>query len=214
MNPSVLALLVDWHFCLGDLMSQPTAEDLRSDRETLEGEDLEAWEAAQEAAKLLQTLGKEITPSRVGMAGAVVFLFIMLAFSGWYWLLPRDSVLLETHYMQRGGHLVMSEIHNDGSRDIIDVEIRVEFKTDDGDYLDHMEISISRISAHSSIAGDELEMMIIGHTVWDDYQLVVSLSYTDYSGQLREINQQSHPVGEWSQEIFMDKAPRHYWPIN
>jgi len=56
--------------------------------------------------------------------------------------------------------------------------------------------------------------MIIGHTVWDDYQLVVSLSYTDYSGQLREINQQSHPVGEWSQEIFMDKAPRHYWPIN
>ena len=81
MNPSVLALLVDWHFCLGDLMSQPTAEDLRSDRETLEGEDLEAWEAAQEAAKLLQTLGKEITPSRVGMAGAVVFLFIMLAFS-------------------------------------------------------------------------------------------------------------------------------------
>ena len=70
----------------------------------------------------------------------------------------------------------MSEIHNDGSRDIIDVEIRVEFQTDDGDYLDHMEISISRISAHSSIAGDELEMMIIGHTVWDDYQLVVSLS--------------------------------------
>jgi hypothetical protein len=174
-------------------MSQPTAEDLRSDRETLEGEDLEAWEAAQDAAKLLQTLGKEITPSRVGMAGAVVFLFIMLNF---------------------GGHLVMSEIHNDGSRDITDVEIRVEFQAIDGDYLDHMEISISQISAHSSIAGDELEMMIIGYTVWDEYQLVISLSYVDYSGQLREINQLSHPVGDWSQEIFMDKAPRHYWPIN
>ena len=125
-------------------MSQPSAGDLRSDRETLEGEDLEAWEAAQEAAKLLQTLGKEITPSRVGLAGAVVFLFIMLTFSGWYWLLPRDSVSLETHYMQRGGHLVMSEIHNDGSRDITDVEIRVEFQAFDGEYLDHMEISISR----------------------------------------------------------------------
>ena len=77
-----------------------------------------------------------------------------------------------------------------------------------------MEISISQISAHSSIAGDELEMMIIGYTVWDEYQLVISLSYVDYSGQLREINQLSHPVGDWSQEIFLDKAPRHYWPIN
>ena len=69
-------------------MSQITADELRSDRETLEGEDLEAWEAAQEAAKLLQSIGKEITPTRVGMAGAVVFLTIMLMFSGWYWMLP------------------------------------------------------------------------------------------------------------------------------
>ncbi len=195
-------------------MSQPSAEDLRSDRETLEGEDLEAWEAAQDAAKLLQSIGKEITPARVGMAGAVVFLVIMLMFSGWYWVLPRDSVSLETHYMQRGGHLVMSEIHNDGSRDITDVSIRVEFQASDGEYLDHMEISISKISAHSSVAGDELEMMVIGHTVWDDYQLVISLSYTDYSGQSREVRELSHPVGDWSQEIFMDKAPRHYWPLN
>ena len=195
-------------------MSQPSADDLRSDREILEGEDLEAWEAAQEAAKLLQSIGKEITPTRVGMAGAVVFLTIMLMFSGWYWMLPRDSVSLETHYMQRGGHLVMSEIHNDGSRAITDVNIRVEFQAEDGEYLDHMEISISEISAHSSVAGDELEMIVIGHTVWNEYQLVISLSYTDYSGQLREIRELSHPVGEWSQEIFMDKAPRHYWPLN
>ena len=195
-------------------MSQPTADDLRSDQETLEGDDLEAWEAAQEAAKLLQSIGKEITPVRVGMAGAVVFLALMLMLSGWYWMLPRDSVSLETHYMQRGGHLVMSEMHNDGSRDIIDVEIRVEFQTKDGDYLDHMEISIDKVSSHSSVAGDELEMLVVGYTVWDEYQLVISVSYTDYSGQLRNIAELSHPVGDWSQEIFMDKAPRHYWPLN
>ena len=44
---------------------------------------------------------EEITPTRVAMAGAVVLLLLSMAVSGWYWVLPRDAVTVETHYMQR-----------------------------------------------------------------------------------------------------------------
>ena len=53
-------------------MTRPSEEALRQGGSPPEGEDLEAWEAAQEAAKLLSTLRKEITPTRVAMAGAVL----------------------------------------------------------------------------------------------------------------------------------------------
>ena len=85
-------------------MTEPSAEALRQGGSPPEGDDLEAWEAAQEAAKLLKTLSKEVTPTRVAMAGAVLFLLITMTLSGWYWLLPRDAVTVETQYMQRGGH--------------------------------------------------------------------------------------------------------------
>lgn len=55
--------------------------------------------------------------------------------------------------------------------------------------------------------------MVIGYTVWDDYIIVVDLSYTDYSGQLRQ-ESWPHNVGLWSQEIFFDKAERHFWPLD
>ena len=79
------------------MMVEPTADDLRHGGSPLEGQELEDWEAAQEAAKLLTTLKREITPSRVAMAGAVLFMLITLTISGWYWVLPRDSVLSLIH---------------------------------------------------------------------------------------------------------------------
>ncbi|MCH1461659.1 MAG: hypothetical protein L7U25_04800 [Candidatus Poseidonia sp.] len=188
----------------------PTADELRRDEGA---EDEEAWEAAQEAAKLLDTLRGEVTPTRVAMAGAVVLLFIVLAVSGWYWILPRDSVTLETHYMQRGGHLMMTEIHNDGSRAITDVSLEIEFQTSDGEVIETMSLELARVEGHTSISGDELEMMVIGYTIWDDYIIVVDLTYTDYSGELRQ-ESWPHNVGVWSQEIFFDKADRHFWPLN
>ena len=188
----------------------PTADELRRDEGA---EDEEAWEAAQEAAKLLDTLRGEVTHTRVAMAGAVVLLFIVLAVSGWYWILPRDAVTLETHYMQRGGHLMMTEIHNDGSRAITDVSLEIEFQTSDGEVIETMSLELARVEGHTSISGDELEMMVIGYTIWDDYIIVVDLTYTDYSGELRQ-ESWPHNVGVWSQEIFFDKADRHFWPLN
>jgi hypothetical protein len=194
-------------------MTEPSAEALRQGGSPPEGDDLEAWEAAQEAAKLLTALSREVTPTRVAMAGAVLFLLITMTLSGWYWVLPRDSVTVETHYMQRGGHLVMTELHNDGSRSITDVVLDIEFHTVEGELIETMSLEVNEMKAHSSISGDELEMMVIGYTIWGEYTLAIDIEYRDYTGQLRQTSW-THDVGEWSQEIFTDKADRHVWPIN
>ena len=195
-------------------MVEPTADDLRHGGSPLGGQELEDWEAAQEAAKLLTTLKREITPSRVAMAGAVLFMLITLTVSGWYWVLPRDSVTVETHYMQRGGHLMMSELHNDGSRAITDVVLDIEFKALDGTLIESMSLELDVLKSHSSISGDDLEMMVIGHTVWEEYTLTIDLEYRDYTGHLRQPDTFVHQVGEWSQEILLDKADRHVWPLD
>lgn len=195
-------------------MVEPTAEDLRQGGSPLEGQELEDWEAAQEAAKILTTLKREVTPSRVAMAGAVLFMLITLTVSGWYWVLPRDSVTVETHYMQRGGHLMMAELHNDGSRAITDVVLEIEFQKLDGTLIDSMSLELDVLKSHSSISGDDLEMMVVGYTVWDEYNLIIDLEYRDYTGQLRQPDTFIHTVGEWSQEILTDKAERHFWPLD
>jgi len=194
-------------------MTTPSESELRQGGSPLEGEDLEAWEAAQEAAKLLSTLSKELTPARVAMAGAVLLMLMTMTLSGWYWLLPRDAVTVETQYMQRGGHLMMAELHNDGSRAITDVVLEIEFQTLEGEVLGRMALELGEMKAHTSISGDELEMMVVGHTVWDEYVVWVDVGYLDYSGSLRE-GSWAHTVGVWSQEIFNDKAERHVWPFN
>ena len=195
-------------------MTEPTAEELRLGGSPLEGDELEDWEAEQEAAKLLLTLKREVTPGRVAMAGAVLFMIITMTVSGWYWLLPRDAVTVETHSMQRGGHLMMSELHNDGSRAITDVKLEIEFLTSDGELIEVMSLELDELSSHSSISGDDLEMMVLGYTVWDEYTIVIDLEYRDYTGKLRQPPAFTHQVGDWSQEIFMDRADRHVWPLD
>lgn len=192
------------------MSTNPSADQLRQDGSFT---DDEAWESAQEAAKLLQSIGEEITPFRVGLAASVVFLFLGLLFSGYYYVLPRDSVSLETQYMQRSGHLLMSQLHNDGSRAITDVSIEVNFETMDGQLIDSMSIEVAELGAHSSLAGDELEMLILGHSVWEEYTVDVTFSYRDYTGDYRT-GGQSHVVGEWSSEYFLDKADRRFWPMD
>ena len=176
-------------------------------------EDREDWEYAQEAAKSLRDKVIEIDPYQVVLAGFVVLLMFGVILSGWYWVLPRDSVVLETHYKQRGGHLMMSELSNDGSRDITDVVIHVEFQDVDGLVLDQMRIELDRVSSHSSIAGDDLEMLVSGYTVWDNYIVHTHIEWTDYNG---DENRQDwhHSVGHWSSEIFIDEGDKSTWPFS
>ena len=167
-------------------------------------EELAILQASKDAAKFVEELRKEITPNRVATAGLVLLLLLGAIFSTWYWIIPRDSVMVETLYMQRSGHLVMSEIHNTGSREITDVELMVTFQSTEGEVLESMSIEIDSISAHSSIAGDDLEMLIVGHTVWDNYVIAIDLKYTDHEGEL-QFMVVTHEVGDWAWEEFRDR---------
>ena len=180
---------------------------------TLDEDGIESFEDMQRVSKAIDTIRREVSPSRVALAGIVFLLLIGVIVSGWYWALPRDAVNVETQYLQRGGHLMMSEIHNVGSRDITDVSVQVEFQSLDGEVLGLMSIEVDRIESHSSLAGDKLEMLIIGYTVWDEYVIVVDLDYTDHNGN-RQSDTWAHSVGIWSSERFNDKAERSTWPIS
>ena len=170
-------------------------------------EELEILQASKDAALFVQELSREITPRRVALSGLVLMLIVGAIFSGWYWVIPRDSVMVETLYMQRGGHLVMSEIHNTGSRAITDVELEVRFQSLEGELLEFMIIEVETISSHSSVAGDDLEMLIQGYTVWDNYVIAIDLKYTDYNGEDKTLIK-THEVGDWTWEEFKDRSNR------
>tara|TARA_B100000282_G_scaffold79676_1_gene55252 strand:- start:267 stop:869 length:603 start_codon:yes stop_codon:yes gene_type:complete len=170
-------------------------------------EELDILQASKDAALFVQELGREITPRRVALSGLVLMLIVGAIFSGWYWVVPRDSVMVETLYMQRGGHLVMSEIHNTGSRAITDVELEVRFQSLEGELLEFMSIEVESISSHSSVAGDDLEMLIQGFTVWENYVIAIDLKYTDYNGE-DQILIKTHEVGDWTWEEFKDRSNR------
>ncbi|MAU73967.1 MAG: hypothetical protein ACJZ5B_05230 [Candidatus Poseidoniaceae archaeon] len=170
----------------------------------LSQEELAILEASKDAARIVQGLKREVTPNRVALAGVILLLLLGAIFSSWYWVIPRDSVTVETLYIQRGGHIVMSEIHNTGSREITDVSMDVKFQSLDGEVIQIMSIEVESISSHSSVAGDDLEMQILGHTVWDSYVIAIELQWTDYEGDSNRIIQ-THEVGEWAWEEFIDK---------
>ena len=167
--------------------------------------ELAILEASKEAARFVEDLKEEVTPNRVALAGVILLLFIGGVFSSWYWFIPRDSVMVETLYLQRGGHIVMSEIHNTGSREITDVSLDVRFQSLDGEVLETMAIDLESISAHSSVAGDDLEMKILGYTVWVNYVIAVDIKWTDYNGERQSILV-THEVGEWAWEEFKDRS--------
>jgi hypothetical protein len=181
-------------------------------QKAMENAEDDEWQASQDAAKLLETVRREVTPLRVGFAGVMLFILVGVLFSGWYYVLPRDDVMVETRYMQRSGHLVMAQIHNDGSREITDVRLEISFNTVDGIVLESIRLDVAKISPHATVAGDELEMHVIGHSVWDEYVIHIELSWTDYSDE-RQIMQRNHDVGEWSQEMFKDDADGRVWPF-
>ena len=156
-------------------------EDSIIETTEMSAEELAVLQASKDAAKFVQDLQREITPNRVATAGLILLLLVGAIFSTWYWVIPRDSVMVETLYLQRS-HLVMSEIHNTGSREITDVDFQVTFQSLDGEVLQTMGIEVESISAHSSVAGDDLEMLIVGYTVWDNYVIAIDLKYTDHRG--------------------------------
>ena len=168
-------------------------------------EQAEAYMQAQQAALFIKETIRNINPARVAIAGLIMLLLVGLIASGWYWVIPRDDVEVETVYMQRGGHLVMSELYNDGSRAITDVTVQVEFQDEFGNLIQEMRIDVDKVESHSSLAGDDLEMIVLGYTVWDEYILEVSVTWTSFDNRVHT-EFWSHVVGEWASERFVDQG--------
>ena len=137
--------------------------------ETKDEEDVE--KLVDEMFSRVQEFAEEVTAGRVALATTLLLMIIGGIFAGWYWVIPRDSVDVETVYFQRGGHVVMSLVNNDGSRAITDVEVDIRFIDSSGVIIDSMGVNIAEIPSHSSISGDDLEMHIQGYTVWAEYTI-------------------------------------------
>jgi len=167
-------------------------------------------EIAQKAAERLLELGRYITPSRVFAASAIILLLLSSIFATWYWVIPRDSVDLESKYFQRGGgHVVLVEVNNLGTRAIRDVTVTVLFEDSEGFTLAESTWHKGEMPAHSSYSGDDLELLVRGHTVWAEYNIVLSLSWQDGAGRAHS-ETFTHTVGEWVSEEFTDHAGRNW----
>lgn len=170
----------------------------------------EEYQASQRAAERLLNLGKEITPVRVFAASAIIVLLIGSIFASWYWVIPRDSVDVESKYFQRGGgHVVLVELNNLGTRTIRDITVVVIFEDSEGYTLAETSWHKGEMPAHSSYSGDDLELLVRGYTVWSEYNIVLSVSWQDDSGR-HHSETFTHTVGEWTSERFTDEAGRNW----
>ena len=69
--------------------------------------------------------------------------------------MARDDVEIEVMYLQRNGHIVLAELVNDGSREITDVTLTVEFVDAEKTVLDSLQVTFDSIPSHTSISGDK-----------------------------------------------------------
>jgi hypothetical protein len=122
------------------------------------------------------------------------------------WLVPYDRTSVDIVYLQGGsGHVVLVEIDNKGSRSILDVNLDIRFLDSAGLEVGRSIFETDEIPAHTSIAGDQLELLINGASVWENYTIEILLDYT-YGGEAMH-ERWTHAVGEWTMETFTDSAP-------
>jgi hypothetical protein len=168
-------------------------------------------ELAHEALERVRGVVRQVTPFRVVVATVVMAFLLFSLFAIGFWMVPRDAVTVEVVYGQGGpGQYVLLEVHNLGSRPITDVSIRVTFSDLDGVVLNETQFHRETILAHTSVAGDDLELMIEGVTVWAEYNIQIVLEYDYYDGPAGT-QSWTHQVGEWTSETFSDDATRHYF---
>jgi len=170
----------------------------------------EEIEKSKQAAELLQAFSESISPIRLLAASLVVLLLISSVFATYYWIIPRDAVNVDVIYMQSGGgHVILAEVHNVGSREINEVSVEISFEDLEGNELNNSIFFRETIGAHMSVASDDLELTIPGATVWDNYEIKITINYKDGKNNQRT-KTWNHPVGDWVYEWFSNKATRHW----
>jgi hypothetical protein len=163
-------------------------------------------ELAHDTLEIARQFASQVTPVRVILATAMVIVLLASAFGVYQFGLPRDSVSVDIVYMQGGGgHVVLLEVHNTGSREVTSLSLEVRFIDSDGEVLGRATFLAQNIPAHTSVAGDDLEMLIEGASVWEEYTLEVDLTFTDHGGS-EQVMMWSHVVGEWTSASFTDRA--------
>ena len=179
-----------------------------------QNEELETHDAATERAhEILQIVGErveKVRPSRVIFASVAVLLILSGIMIIGTWIVPYDRTSVDVVYLQGvGGHVVLVELDNKGSRSITDVQLDIRFLDDDSNEIARSTFETDELAAHTSIAGDNLELIAPGASVWENYTIEIILEYT-YGGT--EYNERwTYNVGSWTMEMFTYDAPMHFF---
>lgn len=171
----------------------------------------EERELAERALERARQVASQVTPMRVVLASIFMAALMFTLFAVSFWVVPRDAVTVEVVYKQGGpGHVVLLQVHNYGSRPIANVAVDVEFTDSDGNLLNSSHYESTSIKAHTSVAGDELELVITGVSKWEIYTLIITLDYDNYDGALPEQTWELE-VGEYTFEQHNLEADRKWF---
>jgi len=158
----------------------------------------------------LEDVTDSITTKRVVFASIMALLISLASLFSLIWVIPYENVDVEVVYMQAGsGHVVLVELDNKGSRAIEDVSLTIRFLNSEGDEIDRHDFYLSKLPAHSSISNtpdNDLELVVLGQSVWEEYLIEITLEYVDNDSN-RDLYTWSHEVGEWTRESFVDQTP-------
>ena len=170
----------------------------------------EELEKSEQAAEMLQTIQETLSPVRLLAASLVVLLLLSSVFATYYWVIPRDAVNVEVIYMQSGGgHVILAEVHNVGSRGISEVSVEISFEDQEGNELNNTIFYREEIGAHISVASNDLELTVPGATVWDNYEIKITINYKDGKNNQRS-KTWTHPVGDYVYDWFSNKVTRNW----
>ncbi len=205
-NPD-LEVADDGKISLTDRIRKMKKKILKDDFEPTE----EQREIAEQAYARAQDVVNLVTPTRVVLASIFMAGLMLSIFALGFWVVPRDAVDVEVVYKQGGpGHVVLLQVHNFGSRPIANVEVDASFSNQDGDVLNSTHFGPFSLLAHTSIAGDNLELVITGESIWELYTIEVTLDYDNYDGA---VSKQTWiiEVGEYTFETHTLDAERQWF---
>ncbi|MBR84678.1 MAG: hypothetical protein CMA85_01870 [Euryarchaeota archaeon] len=172
-------------------------------------EDADTLLAHEVLDKIEDSAKKHVSPTRVVFASIAVLLMLAASLFVVAWVVPYDRVSVDVVYRQGGpGHVVLVELGNDGSRAIDDVDLSIRFIDSEGMEVGRQDFSRDSLPAHSSVSGDELELLIDGASVWENYTIEIILYYVSYDSERSE--RWTHDVGEWTMELFFDRSSFHF----
>ena len=170
----------------------------------------ELHEISQEIGEKIVEIAEKVHPLRVALAGVVMLLILGALVSTWYWVIPRDDVEIDVVYLQRNGHIVMVELFNDGSREITDVNLKIDFVDSDNKVLQSIDVSFDKLSSHTSVSGDEMEMNVKGYTVWSTYTIVIDITWTNFKDVVNQ-ETKSFQVSETQTAQFTHDCEEVTW---